>query len=49
MDIFTASTLTADEEICCPHCGSWTHINDIIQDEITGETSCPLCKNPSNY
>ena len=43
-DIFTASTLQSDGDICCPNCGSWTHIDDVKQDEVTGEPSCPLCR-----
>jgi hypothetical protein len=44
-DVFTASTLQDDGEICCPNCGSWTHVDDLKQDEVTGVASCPLCRN----
>jgi hypothetical protein len=44
VDVFTASTLTKDNEICCPHCGSWTNLEDVKQDEFTGESSCPACR-----
>jgi uncharacterized Zn finger protein (UPF0148 family) len=47
-DIFTASTLQKNGDICCPHCGSWTNIEDIEQDEFTMECTCPSCrKEPS--
>jgi hypothetical protein len=44
LDIFTRSTLQSDGEICCPNCGSWTHVEDIQQDEVTLESTCPLCR-----
>jgi DNA-directed RNA polymerase subunit RPC12/RpoP len=44
VDIFTVSTLQDDGEICCPNCGSWTHVDDLKQDEVTGVASCPLCR-----
>ena len=44
-DIFTASTLQEDGEICCPTCGSWTHVDDLEVDEFEGTTHCPLCRN----
>jgi hypothetical protein len=44
VDSMTASTLQPDGDICCPNCGSWTHIDDVKQDTVTGESSCPLCR-----
>lgn len=44
LDIFTRSTLQSNGEICCPNCGSWTNVEDIKQDPVTLESSCPLCR-----
>lgn len=44
LDTFTRATLQSNGDICCPHCGSWTHMDDLNQDSFTGETNCPLCK-----
>ena len=30
------------EEICCPTCGSWTNVDDLVGDEF-GPAKCPLC------
>lgn len=43
-DIFTASTLQDNGDICCPGCGSWTNVDDLEQDEFTGITTCSLCR-----
>ena len=44
LDITSLGTLQKNGEICCPNCGSWTYIDDITQDDFTGETYCSLCK-----
>lgn len=45
VDVMTASTYQPDtQEICCPNCGSWTHVEDIQQDPMTLESTCPACR-----
>jgi uncharacterized Zn finger protein (UPF0148 family) len=45
VDIFTASTLQEDGEICCPNCGSWAHVDDLEVNEFEGTATCLLCRN----
>jgi hypothetical protein len=43
IDVFHLSTLDPDsQEICCPNCGSWTHIRDLVAYEF--DTYCRLCE-----
>lgn len=44
LDFTTLSTLQENGDICCPNCGSWTTIEDLITDNnCPGNTYCPLC------
>lgn len=40
LDLATLNQETG--EICCPTCGSWTNVDDLVGDEF-GPAKCPLC------
>ena len=44
IDPMTHMTYREDtEEVCCPNCGSWTSIHDLLSDPEELITYCPLC------
>ena len=45
LDYSTVSTIQDNGEVCCPTCGSWSHLSDLRVSDFGTEVYCPLCDN----